>query len=303
MYDLIIIGGGPAGISASIYGVSRGLKTLLLEKNKVGGMIGKISMVTHYTGINPDETGDSFAERIKNQAEAAGVEILFEEVIETSLKEDTKVVKTKENTYKSKTVIIASGTTPKKLGIPGEEDFFQKGMGQNAKRDFENYKDKIVAVIGGSDGACKEALFLSKVAKKVYLIHHGEKLGAIPEFTSQIENKDNMEVLLNSSLVEVKGEEKLNTLVVKNSKEDSTFEISEDGIGVFVHIGADPAIDFFNDLELDKGYVKVDEKCQTNLPGVYAVGDVRNTQVRQVSTAVADGTIAAINLTEYIKGL
>lgn len=301
MYDIVIIGGGPGGISASIYGVSRGLKTLILEKNKVGGMISKISSVTHYTGIAENETGKTFSERIKKQALDAGVEIKYEEVVSTKLEGEIKEVKTNENTYESKTVIIASGRTPKKLDIPGEKEFDQKGIGQNAIRDFEKYRDKDVFVIGGSDGALKEALFLSDYAKKVYVVYHGEKLGAIPEFTEKLKKKDNMEVLLNSSLAEVKGEESVNEVIIKNEKTGDLDSIKSEGLGVFVEIGSDPTNYFFEGLDSKDGYIKINEKMETNIPGVFAAGDIRVNPIKQIATAVSDGTVAAINAENYIK--
>lgn len=301
MYDVIVIGGGPGGISSSIYAASRGLKTLVLEKEKVGGMVGRISTVTHYTGLNPDETGLTFGKRIKDQALNSGVEIKYEEVLETFLKEDIKEVKTKENTYKSKVVIIASGTIPKKLNISGEEKYYLKGLLQNAMRDFENFKDKTVIVVGGSDGACKEALFLSKYANEVYIVHHGEKLGAISEFTTQIKNKDNMKVLLNSEIIGFEGKEYLEKVTIKDLNTNEEKIIEKGGLGVFVHIGADPANGFFKEVEMENGYIKVDENQKTNILGVYGVGDIRTTKVRQVSTAVADGTRAAIDAFGYIN--
>lgn len=301
MYDIIIVGGGPGGISAGLYAVSRGLKTLILEKDKIGGMISKISSVTHYTGIKENETGETFSKRIEKQARDAGVEIKFEEVISTDLKDKIKKVKTNDNTYESKVVIIASGRTPLKLNIPGEKEFDQKGIGQNALRDKEKYKDKEVFVIGGSDGALKEALFLSNTAKKVYIVYHGDELGAIAEFTEQVKEKENMEVLYNTSLVEVKGDQKVDEVVLKDEKSGETKSIKSEGLGVFVKIGSTPTNDFFEDLEEEDGYVVVNDKKETGIPGVYAIGDIRVTQVRQISTAVADGTVAAINAEAYLK--
>lgn len=303
MYDIIIIGGGPSGISASIYAASRGLNVLVLEKNKIGGMIKNISMVTHYTGINEAETGHSFANRIKKQAEGYGIEIIYEKVVATSLKEKVKTVKTESNAYEAKAVIIASGTSAKKLGLPNEEKYLQKGLYQNAQRDHEYYKDKTVVVVGGSDGACKEAIFLSNYAKEVHIVHHSEVLGAIAEFTSIINNKDNIKVHLNSSVNGFSGEDKVSTISLKNSKTEELEEIKADELGVFVHIGANPNVEVSNELEMEDGYFKTNDMCETNIAGVYAVGDVRNTQVRQVSTAVADGTKAAIKAFQYIKTL
>ncbi|MDO5027668.1 MAG: NAD(P)/FAD-dependent oxidoreductase [Bacillota bacterium] len=303
MYDLIIVGGGPSGISASIYARSRGLNTLLIEKNKIGGMIGKISMVTHFAGIMENESGHSFAKRMKDQAESYGLEIAYEEVVDTDLAGPEKIVKTKDKTYKAKAVIIATGTTAKKLGLENDSEFFQKGLYQNAQDDHDYYKDKTVVVVGGSDGACKEAIYLSKFAKEVHLVHHGEKLGTVQEFKTIIENSAKITVHLSSSVKAVSGDDKVNSVILENSASGQDLEIKAPDLGVFVHIGADPNTAIAKELEMEDGYFKVDNCCQTNLPGVYAVGDVRNTLVRQVSTAVADGTRAAIKANEYINSL
>lgn len=303
MYDLIIVGGGPAGVSTAIYALSRGLKTLLIEKNKIGGMIGNISTVTHYTGLIENETGKSFAKRMADQVSSYGLEVVYEEVVETDLKTSEKIVKTKDKTYSAKALVLASGTSPKKLGLSNEDKFTKKGLYQNAQNDHDYYKDKVVVVVGGSDGACKEAIYLSNFASEVHLIHHGDFLGTVKEFKTIIENKDNIKVHLSSSVKAVDGDQRVNKVILANSQTGKDEEISADEIGVFVHIGANPNVSIADQVEKENGYFKTDDWCQTNIPGVFAVGDVRNTNVRQVSTAVADGTRAAIKATEYIKSL
>ena len=303
MYDLIIVGGGPGGVSTAIYALSRGLKTLLIEKNKIGGMIGNISTVTHYTGLVENETGKSFAKRMADQVESYGLEVVYEEVVETDLKASEKIVKTKDKTYSAKALVLASGTSPKKLGLSNEDKFTKKGLYQNAQNDHDYYKDKVVVVVGGSDGACKEAIYLSNFASEVHLIHHGDFLGTVKEFKTIIESKDNIKVHLSSSVKAVDGDERVNKVILANSKTGKDEEISAEEIGVFVHIGANPNVSITDQVEKENGYFKTDDWCQTNIPGVFAVGDVRNTNVRQVSTAVADGTRAAIKATEYIKSL
>ena len=303
MYDLIIVGGGPGGVSTAIYALSRGLKTLLIEKNKIGGMIGNISTVTHYTGLIANETGKSFAKKMADQVSSYGLEVVYEEVIGTDLETDVKIVKTKDNTYKAKAIVLASGTSPKKLGLNNEEKFTKKGLYQNAQNDHDYYKDKVVVVVGGSDGACKEAIFLSKFVKEVHLIHHGDFLGTVKEFKTIIEERDNIIVHLSSAVKAVDGDDRVNKVILENSQSGKDEEISADDLGVFVHIGANPNVSIADQVEKENGYFKTDDWCRTNIPGVFAVGDVRNTNVRQVSTAVADGTRAAIKATEYIKSL
>ena len=253
MYDVIIIGAGPAGISAGIYAVSRGQKALILEKNQVGGLIRRVSAVTHYAAIVEGETGESFAKRLRKQAENAGVEILKTEVKKVELTGVEKRIYTEKECYCAKKVILANGTSPRKLGIPGEIELAGRGIGMNAAKDAMKYRGKHVYVIGGADGAVKEALYLAGVAEKV------ESLEILDEKTGAIET------------------------------------IEDPGCGIFVYVGTVPNTELYNEIRLDNGFLTTDENMQTEIPGVYAVGDIRVKQVRQVSTAVADGTIAAIH--------
>ena len=182
MYDIIIIGAGPAGISAGIYAVSRGKRALVLEKGRVGGIIGKVSTVTHYTAIETRETGATFAARMKEQALRSGVEIVYANVTGVTLTGEVKTVTTDKGTYEAKRVILANGGTPRKLGIPGEAELTGKGMGMNAARDGAAYTGKNIYVVGGADGAVKEALYLASFAKQLTIIHFEDQLGCIAEF-------------------------------------------------------------------------------------------------------------------------
>ncbi len=186
MYDIVIIGAGPAGISAGIYAVSRGKKTLIVEKRAVGGLIGNVSTVTHYAGIIEGETGTTFAKRLQKQAEEAGIEIIYETVQKVELNGNIKKVQTDHGVYEAKKVIIANGTTPRKLGIPGEKELDGIGMGLNAARDGKKYEGKHVYVVGGADGAVKEALYLANYAKLVTIIHFEETLGCIYSFAKKL---------------------------------------------------------------------------------------------------------------------
>lgn len=218
MYDFIIIGGGPAGISAAVYAVSRGLRVLVLEQERVGGVIGKVSIVSHYTAIVEDETGESFAARMKKQALDAGVQISYETVTEVQLTGKTKIVKTNSDVYESRAVLLANGTTPRKLGIPGEEALTGKGYALNAAKSAKEYAGKHVYVVGGADGAIKEALYLSRFAKKVFIIHFEDKLGAIPEFTNKLAQLKNVELLLHSRLTEIGGKDQVEWLQLTDRK-------------------------------------------------------------------------------------
>ena len=280
MYDVVIIGAGPAGISAGIYAASRGKKVLITEKNTVGGLIGKVSTVTHYAGIMTEETGSSFAKRLKFQGEICGIKKVF----------------TKDGAYDAKKIVLANGTTPRKLNIPGEAELTGKGMGMNAQRDGRKYTDKNIYVVGGADGAVKEALYLSKFAKQVTIIHFEDTLGCIEEFKNKAEQTPNIKLRLGSRLHAVYGAEQVEALEISDEKTGSVEKIADCGCGIFVYAGTTPNTELYSELELDNGFIPVDENMETNIAGVYAVGDIRVKQVRQVSTAVADGTVAGIHL-------
>lgn len=294
MYDVVIIGGGPAGISAGIYSVSRGKKTLILEKQAVGGLIGKVSTVTHYAGIVSGETGVTFAERMKEQAENAGVEFSIENVIGVNLEGEWKEICTDKNIYQTKRVIIAGGTSPRTLGIPGEKELCGKGMSMNAAKDGLFYAGKHVYVVGGADGAVKEALFLAKMAKQVTIIHFEDSLGCIAEFKKKVNDSTNITVKLHSRLHGVYGVDRVESLEIEDEKTGAIESIEDPGCGVFVYAGTVPNTEIYKQLKLENGFIPVNEKMETEIPGVYAAGDIRVKGVRQVSTAVADGTMAAV---------
>lgn len=295
MYDIIIIGAGPAGISAGVYAVSRGLKTLIIEKNKVGGIIGNVSTVTHYTAVMKNESGSTFATRMKEQAEGAGVEIIYENVTSVSLKGEVKTITTAGSTYQAKRVIIANGSTPRKLGIPGETELSGHGIGLNAAKNGAEYYGKNIYVVGGADGAVKEALYLSQFARELTIIHFEEKLGCIPEFSRKVEKSGNIKLMLNSRLKAVSGNGLVEKLEVYNEKTNETTTIEDSGCGVFIYAGTVPNTELYTELKLESGYIPVNEKMETEINGVYAAGDIRVKQIRQVATAVNDGAIAAIN--------
>lgn len=300
MYDFIIIGGGPAGISAAVYAVSRGLRVLVLEQEKIGGVIGKVSIVSHYTAIVEGETGETFAARMKKQALDAGVQISYETVVEVQLTGKTKIVKTNSDVYESHAVLLANGTTPRTLGIPGEDTLTGKGYALNAAKSAQAYAGKHVYVVGGADGAIKEALYLSRFAKKVFIIHFEDKLGAIPEFTNKLAQLGNVELLLHSRLTEIGGKGQVEWLQLTDEKTGVTTKIEDEGCGIFVYVGATPNTQLYPELHLENGYIPVNEKMETMYQGVYAAGDICVKQVRQAATAVADGAVAAINAAQWI---
>lgn len=295
MYDIIIIGAGPAGISAGIYAVSRGKKTLVLEKSKVGGIIGNVSTVTHYTALQTHETGVSFADRMKEQAMRAGVEIAYESVTGADLTGEVKVVYTTKGTYQAKRLILANGGTPRKLGIPGEAELAGKGMGLNAAKDGPAYTGKNLYVVGGADGAVKEALYLASYGKQVTIIHFEDELGCIAEFRQKVAAAGNITLRLGARLHGVYGQDQVERLEIINERDGAVETVEDPGCGIFVYAGVEPNTGLYPELALENGYIVTNEKMETSVPGVYAAGDIRAKQVRQVATAVADGAIAAIN--------
>lgn len=291
MYDIIIIGAGPAGISAAVYGKSRGKKVLVLEKNQVGGLIGTVSKVTHYTAIVQEESGKTFARRMKEQALGSGIEIRYENVTETKLRGEIKRVVTEKGSYEAKTLILANGGSGRMLGIPGES---LKGVRLNAPKDGPNYKGKNVYVIGGADGAVKEALYLAETAGKVTIVCVEDELACIQEFRDKVATRDNIEIMPHSSLTAVYGSEAVEELEFTDNKTGKKQIVKDAECGVFVYAGIVPNTQMYTEIRLDGGYIPTDDSMQTEIKGVFAAGDIRVKNVRQVATAVADGAIAGI---------
>lgn len=251
--------------------------------------------VTHYTALEAQETGTTFAARMKEQALAAGVEIVYANVTGVALAGETKTVTTDKGTYEARRVILANGSTPRKLGIPGESELAGKGMGMNAARDGAAYAGKNVYVVGGADGAVKEALYLAAFAKHLTIIHFEDQLGCIAEFRQKVAAAGNITLRLGSRLQAVYGQDQVERLDILNVHDGSVETVEDPGCGIFVYAGLVPNTSLYTELTLEDGYIPTNEKMETALPGVYAAGDIRVKQVRQVATAVSDGAIAAIN--------
>ncbi len=298
MYDLIIIGAGPGGLSAGLYASRMGLNTLILEKLSPGGQIVKSSEIENYPGICEVKNGMEFMECWPKQTTKFGAKIVLEEVIEIK-KEKEFIIKTNKNIYTSKAVILATGATPKKAGFKNEEEYIGKGVSYCAVCDGYFYKNMKVAVVGGGDSALEEALYLSEIAKKVYLIHRRDKFKASPITINRVLNSKNIEILYNTNILEVKGKPFLNKAIIKQNQEIKELEVD----GVFVFVGMNVNSDLVKDLcELnEKGEVKVDLNMKTSLDGLYAIGDVRENSLKQVVIAAGDGATAALNVVKYIK--
>ena len=291
-YDSIIIGAGPAGLSAALYSARAGKKVILLDKATPGGQIYLSSLVENYPGVKSTD-GQKLVETMVEQAKSFGAEIKpFAEVTETDLK--SKTVKTKDAEYQADSIIIATGNRWKKLNVPGEEELVGRGVSYCATCDGPFFKDQVVAVIGGGNTAVEEGLHLTNFASKVILVHRRDELRAEKYIADKALKHEKMEFLWNNEVVSINGKEKVDSLTVKNNKtgEEKTIELG----GVFIFVGMLPNSEMFKgQLDLDeRGYIKTNEKMQTNLPGVYAAGDVRSSPVKQLTTAAADGTIASI---------
>jgi len=293
MYDIIIIGGGPAGLSASIYSKRFGLSTLLIEKFGIGGQVLLTDLVENYPGFPEGIKGPELVYKMEEQAKKFGVEFLIDEVLDVEIDNEIKKTKTNSSIYESNGLIISTGVNPKKLDIPGEKEFTGKGVSYCAICDAFFYKNKNVLVVGGGDSALTEALYLTTFANKVYIIHRRDKLRAAQYLQEKAFKNNKIEFIFNSILKEIKGEKRVEKVLIQNIKEDRIYELDVDGI--FIYIGLAPNSSLFKDkINLDEnGFIITDSEMRTNKKFVYAVGDVRKKELRQIITACADGAIAA----------
>jgi len=300
IYDVIIIGGGPAGYTAALYACRSGLDTLLLEKESVGGQVARTSQIDNYPGVDCGIDGFSLGVKMQKQAESFGTVTIIEEVTKVHLTKEVKEICTRNNTYFGKSVIIATGATPKHLDLPNEKELIGKGVHYCASCDGMFYKDKTVVVVGGGNTALTDALLLSRLAKQVYLVHRRDTLRAAKVYQEQMANTDNIRFIPKHVVSELLPREDGLDVILKNVSGNELMPIACDGL--FVSIGHYPASDLFRgavDLE-DSGYIKANESTCTNLPGVFAAGDVRTKPMRQIVTATADGAVAALHAENYV---
>lgn len=292
IYDMIIVGGGPGGYTSALYAARAGLDTIVLEKISAGGQMALTHQIDNYPGFEEGVDGFSLAEKMQNQAERFGAKSEYAEVIRMDLNASPKVVETSEGTFLGKTVVLATGATPGKLGVAQEEELLGKGVAYCAACDGMFYKGKTVVVVGGGNSAAADALLLSRIAKKVIIVHRRDTLRATKIYHEPLLNAENVDFRWNSTVVELLHEDKLTGVRLKDviTGEESVVECD----GVFISVGRIPATDLVKDqVEIDgKGYVVAGETTETNIPGVYAVGDVRTKPLRQVVTAVSDGAMA-----------
>lgn len=306
VYDLVIIGAGPAGLAAGLYGSRAKLNTLIIEKDKTGGQIVITHEVANYPGSIKDATGPSLVARMVEQCEEFGAKRVKDTIESVELDGDIKVLKGLKEDYKAKSVVVATGASPRKMGCPGEKELTGKGVSYCATCDADFFEDFEVFVVGGGDSAIEEAMYLTKFARKVTIVHRRQGFRCAKSVLEKAQANPKIEFLLDTVVEEVKGDGLLESIVFKNKVTGETHEYfadEEDGtMGLFVFVGLIAQTELFKDkLNLNESnYIITDQEMKTNLPGVFAAGDVREKSLRQVVTAAGDGAIAAVNAEKYI---
>ena len=300
VYDMVIIGGGPGGYTAALYAARAGLRVVVLEKLSAGGQMALSHQIDNYPGFHEGIDGFQLGQQMQQQAERFGAETQYAQVTGLDLQAKPKVIETSEGTFYGKTVVLSTGANPRKLGIEKEDVLVGRGVAYCAACDGMFYRGKTVVVVGGGNSAAADALLLSRIAKKVIVVHRRDQLRATKVYHAPLENAPNVEFRWNSTLEELLHEQKLTGVRLRNVQ---TGEITQlDCDGVFISIGRKPASELVaGQLELDAdGYIVAGESTETSIAGVYAVGDVRTKQLRQIVTAVADGAMA-VHMAEMVK--
>lgn len=303
IYDVVIIGGGPAGYTAALYCARAGLDTVVLEKLSAGGQMALTEQIDNYPGFEEGVDGFTLADKMQQQAERFGAKSELSEVLSLQLDGKVKEVTTDSGVVKGKVVIIATGANPRKMGVAKEEAMIGRGVGYCAACDGMFYRGKTVAVIGGGNTAAADAMLLSRICEKVHLVHRRDTLRATKIYHEPLKQAENVEFHWDSRVVDILEDGKVTGVVLENVKTKERCDVACSGI--FVSIGRQPATEIFKgQLELDQaGYVVADETTRTSIPGVFAIGDVRQKTLRQVVTAVADGAVASHYADEYLAEL
>ena len=302
IYDMIIIGGGPAGYTAALYGARAGLSTLVMEKMVVGGQMALTDKIDNYPGFEDGIEGLSLGEKMKNEAERSGARTVFATVLSADLKSDPKVIKTSDDIFYGRTVVIATGAEPRELGVAMEKELVGRGVSYCATCDGMFFKGKTVVVVGGGNTAAADILLLSRVASKVFVVHRRDTMRASKTYHETLMKAENVEFCWYSQVTGILSDDKVTGVRIKNINTGDERKLSCDGI--FVAIGRKPASELAaGQLDLDeRGYVITDESTKTNIPGVFAAGDVRTKVLRQVITAASEGAMAAHYAEEYLAG-
>ena len=300
-YDIIIIGGGPAGLTAGLYASRSRLRSLLIEHGLLGGQMTTTELIENYPGFPQGTTGNELSRLMEDQARRFGLEVISEYVAEVKLEGEKKVIITEEGRYVCEVLIICTGTEYRKLGIPGEKEFAGKGVSYCATCDGAFFQDNQIVVVGGGDSALTEALYLTKFVKEVTLVHRRDTLRGTKIYQERVFTNPKIKLLWNSVILEIKGDAIVKSVVVKNAK---TGEVSEHKIeGVFLFVGLSPRTEFLKGLvQMDEeGYILTDVNCETSVKGIFAAGDCRKKLVRQIATAVGDGATAACSVEKYLE--
>ncbi|HNX37372.1 MAG TPA: thioredoxin-disulfide reductase [Candidatus Cloacimonadota bacterium] len=299
-YDVIIVGAGPAGLSAAIYSARGGLSTAVFERAIIGGQITVTSDVENYPGFEEPVDGVELTDKMKKQAERFGAVFYDEEITAIGLEGLCKIIETGYDKYRAKSIIFCTGAHPRRMNVPGEERLIGRGVSYCATCDGALYRDKVVAVVGGGDSAVEEGMFLTRFAKKVYVIHRRDSLRAQKIIQERAFKNPKMEFIWDTVIQEVRGKDRVEELELYSRKKESVTVLPVDG--VFVYVGILPNNQLLESrVELDSGgFVITDENMHTNIPGIYAAGDIRKTVLRQVVTATSDGAIAAWSAEKWI---
>ena len=302
VYDMIVVGGGPGGYTAALYAARAGLDTLVLEKLSAGGQMALTEAIDNYPGYEEGIDGFTLGEKMQRQAERFGAKTEYAQVERMDLTASPKVLQTSEGTFHTRTVVLATGANPRELGVTDEAALTGRGVAYCASCDGMRYKGKTVVVVGGGNSAAADALILSRIAEKVILVHRRDTLRATKVYHEPLMQAGNIDFRWNSTVSELLHDSKLTGVKLKNVNTGEETAIPCDG--VFISVGRKPATEQVQgQLELDRnGYIIADESTRTNLPGVYAVGDVRTKLLRQVVTAVADGATAVHMAEEFLAG-
>ncbi len=300
VYDMIIVGGGPGGYTSALYAARAGINVLVLEKFSAGGQMALTHQIDNYPGFEDGIDGFSLADKMKKQAERFGAKSVNCEAVRVNLTANPKEIETAKGTFFAKTVVLAAGANPRELGIEKESELVGRGVAYCASCDGMFYRGKTVVVVGGGNTAAADAILLSRIAKKVIIVHRRDTLRATRIYHEPLMNAENVEFKWDSTITELLHEDKITGVKIKNIKTGEESIIDCDG--VFVSVGRKPATGFLGgEPDLDEnGYIIADETTKTSVPGVYAVGDIRTKQLRQVVTAVSDGAMAVHSAEEYL---
>ena len=301
VYEVIIVGGGPGGLTAGLYTSRARVSTLLIESALFGGQMTTTELIDNYPGFPQGITGDELSRLMEEQAKKFGMETVTEEVVKVSLERDMKLVQTYESTYRCEALILCTGTEYRKLGVPGEKEFAGKGVSYCATCDGAFFKDSEIVVVGGGDSALTEALFLTKFAKELTIIHRRDALRGVKIYQERVLASPKIKMLWNSVIQEIRGDSIVRSIVVKNVKTGEANEFNTEG--VFLFVGLSPRTQFLKGLiTLDEaGYIVTDENCETSVKGIFAAGDCRKRLLRQIATAVGDGATAAFAAAKYLE--